>query len=69
LFLDIQDFNATAIYMKFMSPITNGIEGRISFISKGNEKSAGSNIHLQNYQFILISFIITVLFFNIETLI
>ncbi|CAI6346863.1 unnamed protein product [Macrosiphum euphorbiae] len=63
--LDIQDFNATAMYMKSMSPITNGIEGRINFISKDNEISSGSNINLQNYHFILISFIITVLFFNI----
>lgn len=48
-----------------ISPVTNGIEGRIKFISNGNEKSAGSNINLRNSQFILIPFIITVLFFNI----
>ncbi|KAL5243001.1 hypothetical protein ACI65C_010411 [Semiaphis heraclei] len=63
--LEIEDYNATAIYIKVISPITNGIEGRIKFISNGNEKSAGSNINLRNSQFILIPFIITVLFFNI----
>jgi len=43
-----------------------GVEGRIIFTSNNNEKSAGSNINTRNYQFIMITFITTVLFFNIQ---
>ncbi|XP_060838143.1 protein 5NUC-like [Rhopalosiphum padi] len=64
--LDVEDFNATAMYMKSISPIMTGVEGRIIFTSNNNEKSAGSNINTRNYQFIMITFITTVLFFNIQ---
>ncbi|CAH1711828.1 unnamed protein product [Aphis gossypii] len=65
IILDIEDFNATAIYMNSISPITTGVDGRVTFLSSNNEKSAGSNINTWNYKFIIITFITTIFFFNI----
>ncbi|VVC28333.1 Hypothetical protein CINCED_3A005982 [Cinara cedri] len=44
--LDVDDYNVTAVYMKAISPIITGIEGRIKFKSHStkNEKSTASNI-------------------------
>lgn len=53
--LDVEDYNATATYIKAISPIMIGIEGRIGFINNTNEKSkASSIINTRNSQLLLI---------------
>lgn len=69
-YLDIEDYNATAVYMQSISPITSGIDGRIDLNSNNNnENSAGSNINTWNYQLIVTILIITILFFDIQNVI
>jgi len=59
--LDIEDYNATAVYMQSVSPITSGIYGRINVkYDNNNEKSAGFNINPWNYQLIVSNLVITV---------
>lgn len=54
--------------MNSISPITTGIDGRVTFSSSNNEKSAGSNINTSNYKFIIITFITTVFFLTFKTI-
>jgi len=65
-YLGIEDYNATAVYMQSISPITSGIDGRINVkYNNSNEKSAGLSINTWNYRLLVTILIITVLFFNV----
>lgn len=62
-YLGVVDYNATAIYMKSISPIWTGIEGRIKFKTDRDEKSNTSNRHTKNVGLLLIALSI-LLFLN-----
>jgi len=66
-YVDIEDYNATSMYMQSISPITSGIDGRIQFKRDvNNEKSAGFNINTWNYQILVTTFITTVLYLTLK---
>lgn len=67
--LDIEDYNATATYLKSISPIMTGVEGRINFKPQNTVKkdkpvvSKAAHICTWNYHLILL-ILSTLLYFN-----
>lgn len=53
-FLGVEDCNATATYIKQMSPIITGIEDRIHFKNDVSEKSRAHSVYTQSSHLLLI---------------